>query len=138
VEVISYTAPDGLVTPLEIIWDDGRRFKVDHVIDRRHARSLKTGGTGMRYQIAVGRTETYLYFEAKEGDLGRKALGIDASRRAVGIVESSFFSEADWIQLTQTVGEDLEGKLAHYEKEKGFTSLTDYSEADEAFQEFIA
>jgi len=28
VEVISYTAPDGLVTPLEIIWDDGRRFKV--------------------------------------------------------------------------------------------------------------
>ena len=63
VEVISYTAPDGLVTPLEIIWDDGRRFKVDHVIDRRYARSLKTGGTGMRYQIAVGQTETYLYFE---------------------------------------------------------------------------
>lgn len=82
--------------------------------------------------------ETYLYFEAKEDDLGREALGIDASRRAVGIVESSFFSEADWIQLTETVGEDLEGKLAHYEKEKGFTSLTDYSEADEAFLEFIA
>ena len=29
--VVTLTTADGLVTPLEILWDDGRRFKVDRV-----------------------------------------------------------------------------------------------------------
>lgn len=63
VEVVSRTDEDGRVTPLEVIWEDGRRFSVDRVLDARQAHSLKTGGTGMRYTVVVGGRSTYLYFE---------------------------------------------------------------------------
>jgi hypothetical protein len=63
VEVISRTDVDGRVIPLRIIWEDGRRFDIDRVLDARQAHSLKTGGTGMRYTISVGGQSTYLFYE---------------------------------------------------------------------------
>lgn len=63
VDVISLTTADGLVTPQVIVWDDGRRFKIDRVTNRRQAHSLKTGGTGMRYTILVGGSQTYLWYD---------------------------------------------------------------------------
>lgn len=63
VEVVSRTTVDGVTLPLEIIWEDGRRFDVDRVLDRRQAHSLKTGGTGTRYTVRVGGRATYLWFE---------------------------------------------------------------------------
>ncbi len=63
VEVVSDTSSDGIVTPLAVIWDDGRRFAIDRVLDRRQAHSLKCGGTGMRYTVRIGGQSTYLFFE---------------------------------------------------------------------------
>ncbi|MDO4798314.1 MAG: hypothetical protein Q4A01_09900 [Coriobacteriales bacterium] len=63
VDVVSLTTADALVTPLYIVWDDGRRFAIDKVTNRRQAHSLKTGGTGMRYTILVGGKQTYLYYD---------------------------------------------------------------------------
>ena len=63
VEVISDTSEDGVVTPLVVVWEDGRRFTIDRVLDRRQAHSLKTGGTGIRYPIRVGGHDTYLWYE---------------------------------------------------------------------------
>lgn len=63
VDVVSLTTSDGLVTPRQIIWEDGRRYTVHKVLDRRQAHSLKTGGTGMRYTVQVGKTQTYLYYD---------------------------------------------------------------------------
>lgn len=63
VDVVSLTTADALVTPLEIRWDDGRRYRIDKVTNRRQAHSLKTGGTGMRYTILVGGTQTFLYYD---------------------------------------------------------------------------
>ena len=40
---------DGTVRPTSIIWEDGRVFAVDRVLDVRRAASLKAGGVGMRY-----------------------------------------------------------------------------------------
>ena len=65
VEVISRTTPEGQVWPLAIIWDDGRRFEVDRVLDCRRAASLKCGGTGMRYTISVCGQATYLFLEGQ-------------------------------------------------------------------------
>lgn len=45
------------------MWDDGRRFEIDRVVDVRRAASLKVGGQGVRYIIEVGGTRTYLYYE---------------------------------------------------------------------------
>ena len=63
VEVVSDTSEDGVVTPLAIVWDTGVRYAIDRVLDRRQAHSLKTGGTGVRYTVRVGRTTTYLWYE---------------------------------------------------------------------------
>ena len=53
----------GKMHPRSIILEDGRRYEISHVSDVRRAASLKAGGTGLRYQVTIGRRETYLYFE---------------------------------------------------------------------------
>ena len=42
VEVLSETDVEGRVKPLEVIWDDGTRYKIDRVLDRRQAHSLRS------------------------------------------------------------------------------------------------
>ncbi len=63
VEVIARFDEDGAILPLAIVWEDGRRFEVDEILDRRRAASLKVGGTGVRYLVRIGGAETYLYYE---------------------------------------------------------------------------
>ena len=55
--------PDGRLFPLYITWEDGKRYKIDRLLDVRRAASLKGGGTGMRYTVRIGRFVTHLYFE---------------------------------------------------------------------------
>lgn len=63
VEVIADFDTDGRITPLEIIWEDGRSFEIDEVLEQRRAASLKVGGQGVRYLIRIGGRITYLYHE---------------------------------------------------------------------------
>ena len=63
VEVVTRTGTDGKIMPLSIIWEDGRSFDVDQVIDMRRAASLKVGGSGIRYICEIKGTRTFLYFE---------------------------------------------------------------------------
>ena len=63
VKVMSATDEDGRITPLSIEWDDGRVYAIDRILDRRHAASLKVGGTGMRYLVRIGQATTYLFHE---------------------------------------------------------------------------
>ncbi len=63
VTVVAQTDETGEVTPLTIVWEDGRRYAIDRVLDRRQAHSLKTGGTGIRYTVRVGGQATYLWYE---------------------------------------------------------------------------
>ena len=69
VEVVARTSADGLVTPLEVRWEDGRRFRfrIDRMTDRRRAASLKAGGASMRYTVRIQVTETYLFFDDHKG-----------------------------------------------------------------------
>ncbi len=54
---------DGRIIPLAFTWEDGSRYKIDKIIDKRIAASLKAGGTGMRYTIKVGNTQTHIWLE---------------------------------------------------------------------------
>lgn len=63
VEVIADFDTEGRITPLEIVWDDGRHFAVDRVVDRRRAASMKVGGQGIRYLVEVGGRRRALYYE---------------------------------------------------------------------------
>ncbi|HAN20444.1 MAG: hypothetical protein A2Y15_08810 [Clostridiales bacterium GWF2_36_10] len=54
---------DGRQTPLSIIWEDGRTFEVDRILDVRRAASLKAGGVGIRYTCRIRNKQIYLYDE---------------------------------------------------------------------------
>lgn len=61
VRVIAEHDEAGGVRPLSVIWEDGRRFDVDRVLDVRRAASTKAGGQGMRYTCRILGRETYLF-----------------------------------------------------------------------------
>lgn len=63
VEVVSRTDEDGFITPVAVVWEDGRTFEIDRVLDHRQAASLKVGGTGTRYLVKIGSQTTYLFHE---------------------------------------------------------------------------
>ena len=63
VEVTVCFGRDGTMTPMEIHWEDGRRFLVDRVLDVRQAASTKVGGCGIRYTCRILGRQTYLFFE---------------------------------------------------------------------------
>ncbi|MDO4807573.1 MAG: hypothetical protein Q4A07_10010 [Coriobacteriales bacterium] len=67
VDVIALASAKGEVTPLAVVWEDGRRFNVNEVLDARRAPSRKTGDTGMRYTIRVGEHITYLWHDEQQG-----------------------------------------------------------------------
>jgi len=54
---------DGNILPLKIIWEDGKEFLIDKVLDKKAAASMKAGGNGMRYTIRTNRQTTYLWYE---------------------------------------------------------------------------
>ena len=51
----------GKAIPTSIIWEDGRVFEIDKVLDIRKAASLKAGGIGIRYVCRI-RGKTVLLF----------------------------------------------------------------------------
>ena len=54
---------DGKVLPLEIEWDDGRRFAIDRVLDIRKCASTKGGGKGLRYTCIIKGQQRYLFLD---------------------------------------------------------------------------
>lgn len=54
---------DGRITPLEIIWRDGRIFPIDEVHESIRRASMRVGGFGLRYRVTVHGHEKYLYYE---------------------------------------------------------------------------
>lgn len=64
---------DGSLTPLSITWEDGRRFEIDRILDKRQAASLKVGGTGIRYLVRIGNNKTFLYYEGPRWFVEEKA-----------------------------------------------------------------
>lgn len=53
----------GNVVPNAIIWEDGRIFEIDKILDKRRAASLKGGGTGIRYTIRINGQDRFLFLD---------------------------------------------------------------------------
>jgi len=69
ISVNVYHRSDGRILPRSFIWEDGRCFTVDQIIDIRPAASLKAGGAGLRYTVRVCNRETFMFLEEnKEGE----------------------------------------------------------------------
>jgi hypothetical protein len=63
IDVIVKFTKNGTKIPLLVIWEDGRKFEVDKVLDIRRAASLKAGGQGIRYKCLIRGRETFLWLE---------------------------------------------------------------------------
>ena len=63
IDVTARFSPEGRITPISIIWEDGRKYEVDKILDIRRAASLKAGGTGLRFNVKIGRQETFIYLD---------------------------------------------------------------------------
>lgn len=61
ISVIAKFSTSGNVTPISILWEDGRTFEIDHITDIRKAASLKAGGIGMRYTCMIRNRQRYIY-----------------------------------------------------------------------------
>ena len=67
VEVNADFKTDGTLYPRSFVWEDGRRYEVDRIIDVRPAASLKAGGAGLRYTVRIRSKETFLFLEEERG-----------------------------------------------------------------------
>ncbi|WP_346866858.1 MULTISPECIES: hypothetical protein [unclassified Clostridium] len=64
VDVLAEFTKEGVLKPREIIWEDGRHYEVDKIIDTRPATSLKAGGAGIRYTCKIQGREKYVFYES--------------------------------------------------------------------------
>ena len=68
VNVIACHDTEGNIVPLEIIWEDGRRFEIDRVLAKERRASMRAGGIGWRYTVRIQGKQRYLYHEIGEGE----------------------------------------------------------------------
>ena len=60
IDVLAEFTKDGILRPKEIIWEDGRHFEVDKILDTRRVASLKAGGVGIRYTCRIKGLDKYI------------------------------------------------------------------------------
>ncbi len=53
----------GRMFPRAIVWEDGKVYEIDKVLDVRPTYAARAGGQGDRYTIRMKGQQTYLYFE---------------------------------------------------------------------------
>jgi hypothetical protein len=63
VDVTATFTKDGNIIPMNFIWEDGRKYVIDKVLDKRRAASLKAGGQGIRYKCRVLGKDVYMFLE---------------------------------------------------------------------------
>jgi len=63
IEVIALMKQNSNPTPLKIIWEDGRTFEIDRVLDERKKASTKGGGAGIRYLVKINGHERHIFLK---------------------------------------------------------------------------
>lgn len=63
VTVVAEMRNSGKIIPLYILWENGKRFEIDKVLDVRLRASTKGGGMGLRYLVRIGQNERFLFLD---------------------------------------------------------------------------
>jgi len=71
IKVVAEFNEQGKLTPLEIIWDDDRRYEITHVGEMQRAAST-VGGAGYKFEITVEGKRRSIWLEDIKFD---KAIG---------------------------------------------------------------
>ena len=62
-DIVVRHMPEGKCIPIKILWEDGRQFHIDKVLDIRKAAALKCGGVGVRYICKICNKEVAIFDE---------------------------------------------------------------------------
>lgn len=63
IDVIAKMKKTEQVEPLEIIWEDGRHYPIDRILEIRRVASTKGGGTGIRYKVRIGQHIRFIFLD---------------------------------------------------------------------------
>ena len=63
VSVIATMQSNGIVIPHTIIWENGKKYSIDKVLDIRKKASTKGGGMGLRYTCRLNNQERFLWLD---------------------------------------------------------------------------
>ena len=63
VTVVAEFTADGRMLPRTIVWEDGRKYRIDRITDCCRAVSLKAGGAGIRYTCRICGGDHHLFYE---------------------------------------------------------------------------
>ncbi len=63
IDVIAKMNTSGVITPIKILWDNGKSYEIDKVLDIRKKASLKGGGMGIRYTCKIKEKERFLWLD---------------------------------------------------------------------------
>jgi len=64
VGVYLFTSEYGKTTPIALVWEDGRVFKIDKVISVKNCNPKYVGAVSPeQYEIKIGGSVRYLYYE---------------------------------------------------------------------------
>ena len=63
ITMIAKMQDDGKIIPLTIMWENGKTFNIDKVLDIRKKASTKGGGKGLRYTCKILGQERFLWLD---------------------------------------------------------------------------
>ena len=63
ITMIAKMQDDGKIIPLTIMWENGKTFNIDKVLDVRKKASTKGGGKGLRYTCKILGQERFLWLD---------------------------------------------------------------------------
>lgn len=63
ITVIAKMQDNNMVIPLSILWENGKSYEIDRVLDIRKKASTKGGGMGLRYTCLIKNQERYLWLD---------------------------------------------------------------------------
>ena len=63
ITMIAKMQDDGKIIPLTILWENGKTFNIDKVLDIRKKASTNGGGKGLRYTCKILGQERFLWLD---------------------------------------------------------------------------
>jgi len=63
VDVTEIRDKTGNIKPISFIWEDGKLYEIDRIIDVRPGHSLKGGGYGIRYTVEIRGKQSQMFLE---------------------------------------------------------------------------
>ncbi|MEI6132378.1 MAG: hypothetical protein WCQ41_06110 [Bacillota bacterium] len=63
VDVTAKFTKDGCLEPIAFMWENGKKYEIDKILDIKKAASLKAGGHGIRYLCKVRGKEVVIFLD---------------------------------------------------------------------------